>query len=107
MVQGDSGGVTAQLSGVDFDLISSTTLHGHWVSTLCLSSRLEELRLPRARPQTRSDHPGVEPLFPFSTVHCEAMITQVWNPFAPLLLCTVGSDQPGVEPLKFDQFDQV
>ena len=47
----------------------------------------------------REEKPGVEPLFPFSTVHYEAMITEVWNPCAPLLLCTVGSDHPGVEPL--------
>ena len=26
------------------------------------------------------------------------MITQVWNPCAPLQLYTVGSDHPGVEP---------
>ena len=45
-----------------------------------------------------SDQPGVEPLFPFRTVHCGVMITRVWNP-CPLLLCTVGSDHPCVEPL--------
>ena len=27
------------------------------------------------------------------------MITQVWNPCAPLLLCTLGIDHPGEEPL--------
>ena len=60
-----------------------------------------------------SVHPGKEPLCPprcgtpvplyycHSTVHCGTMITQVWNPCAPLLIlmCTVGSDHPGVEPL--------
>ena len=64
-----------------------------------------------------SYHPGVEPLCPFTTVHCGhrsprcgtpvplyycvlyAVIPQVWNPCAPLLLCTVGSDQPSVETL--------
>ena len=68
-----------------------------------------------------SDHPGVEPLCPFTAVHCrqyspryktplpiyycrstvhsEAIITQVWNPCAPSLLCTLGSDHPGVKPL--------
>ena len=64
-----------------------------------------------------TDHRGVEPLCSFTTVNCRhylqrcgtpvplyyctlwAQITKVWNPCAPLLLCTVCSDPPGVEPL--------
>ena len=29
------------------------------------------------------------------------MITEVWDPCAPLLLCTVDSDHPGMEPIYY------
>ena len=64
-----------------------------------------------------NDSQGVEPLCPFTSAYCRqlsprcgtpvplhyctlwAMITSMWNPCAPLLQCTAGSNHPGVEPL--------